>query len=82
MSEWKIKDIAKAVNGKIVAGDGEVTVSAFSTDSRNADSGAMFVPIIGERVDGHDYIAAAWKNGMKATFTSREGVQELSLIHI
>lgn len=76
MSEWKIKDIAKAVNGKIVAGDGEVTVSAFSTDSRNADSGAMFVPIIGERVDGHDYIAAAWKNGMKATFTSREGVQE------
>lgn len=35
----------------------------FVTDSRDAEKGCIFVCIKGERVDGHDYIVEAEKNG-------------------
>ena len=41
--------------------EGELT--AVVTDSRNVTSGCLFAAIPGERVDGHDYIAAAQKSG-------------------
>lgn len=75
MDNWKIQKIAEVTGGTLLVGDAELEISSFATDSRTKDEAAMFIPIIGERVDGHDYIAGAWKNGMKATFTSRGEVQ-------
>lgn len=68
----KVSDILKAAGGKLLCGDGETAVTSFFTDSRQAKAGAMFVPIRGERADGHDYIPAVLEGPAAATFTDHE----------
>ena len=67
----KISDILKATGGKLLCGEEECVITSFFTDSRQAKAGAMFVPIRGERTDGHDYIPSALEGGA-ATFTDHE----------
>ncbi|MFC5532179.1 UDP-N-acetylmuramoyl-tripeptide--D-alanyl-D-alanine ligase [Cohnella yongneupensis] len=43
-----------------------IQLTGVSTDSRRVAPGHLFVPIIGERVDGHDYLAAAYRSGAAA----------------
>ncbi len=38
-------------------------ISAVTTDSRNITPDCLFAAIVGERVDGHDFIPAAWQGG-------------------
>jgi UDP-N-acetylmuramoyl-tripeptide--D-alanyl-D-alanine ligase len=45
--------------------------SEVATDSRTLGSGALFVPIRGERYDGHDFIAAAVARGARGVIASR-----------
>ena len=47
MRQVQIKDIVKAVGGKLVWGDENATVTNVSTDSREVKTGTLFVPIIG-----------------------------------
>src|SRR5690348_3571909 len=41
-------------------------------DSRLTIPGALFVALPGERVDGHDYVAAAFAKGASAALVQRE----------
>ena len=52
------------------------SVEHISLDSRKMTGNDLFVPIIGERADGHDYICMAIGNGAKAVFTSRHKTEE------
>lgn len=72
MREYTVKEIAQIVGGELIAGDGEITVTEFSTNSKEGDGATMFVPVIGERVNGHDFIGDAFAHGMRATFTCRK----------
>ena len=56
MRQVQIKDIVKAVGGKLVWGDENAAVTNVSTDSREVKNGTLFVPIIGERVDAHRFL--------------------------
>lgn len=86
MEALSIKEIAEAVGGKILCGDENKMITAVSTNSKNVDAGALFVPIVGERVDAHDFIEDAFANGAAACFTSRNkvmnSVHAQSKIHI
>jgi UDP-N-acetylmuramoyl-tripeptide--D-alanyl-D-alanine ligase len=42
-----------------------------STDTRSIDAGALFVALVGERFDGHDYLAAARDQGATAAVVRR-----------
>ena len=66
-----VAEIAAAVGGEIrgPAGAGEVRISGVTQDSREIESGMMFVPIVAER-DGHAFIAAAVVAGASAYLTS------------
>lgn len=58
--------LARLCGGELYQGAlGEVAVRYICTDSREADAETAFVALRGERVDGHDYIAAAIANGCK-----------------
>ncbi len=46
-------------------------ITSIVTDSREAESGALFVAIKGERFDGHDYIAQAIAKGAVAVIAER-----------
>ena len=64
----KLSDILKATGGTLLCGDENTAVTSFITDSRQAKAGAMFVPIRGERADGHDYIQSVLESGAAASF--------------
>ncbi len=67
--EVKLWEIVQAAGGRLLQGDGGACISSFITDSREAGPGAMFVPIRGERTDGHAYVGAALRQGAAASFT-------------
>jgi UDP-N-acetylmuramoyl-tripeptide--D-alanyl-D-alanine ligase len=52
---FSVAEIAAATGGS-VQGDGSGRVSGVSTDSRTVAAGQLFVPLKGERFDGHDFI--------------------------
>lgn len=53
---FSITEIAAVTGGRII-GSCEGRVSGISTDSRTVGSGELFVPLRGERFDGHDFLA-------------------------
>ncbi|MBE6612039.1 MAG: UDP-N-acetylmuramoyl-tripeptide--D-alanyl-D-alanine ligase [Ruminococcaceae bacterium] len=46
-------------------------ITGIVTDSREAESGVLFIALKGERVDGHDYIAQAITRGAAAVIAER-----------
>lgn len=54
---------------------GEILVRGLCTDSREADANTAFVAMKGERVDGHDYIAAAVQNGCRCVICERVALE-------
>ena len=46
-------------------------VTSVTTDSRKAETGALFVPIVGERVDAHRFIPDVMEKGCLATLSER-----------
>ncbi len=59
-----VSDISEAIGGKILFGDGEAAVSAVSTDSRTVSSDCLFIPLKGEKFDGHDFIDDVCESGI------------------
>lgn len=72
------QELADAVGGTLLSGNGDVAISAVSTNSKEIEKGALFVPIIGERVDAHRFINMALEAGATTTFTARDCEQYLS----
>jgi UDP-N-acetylmuramoyl-tripeptide--D-alanyl-D-alanine ligase len=72
MIELTAAQVAAATGGRLHA-DPDVTVTgAVIIDSREAGPGALFVALPGERVDGHDFAAAAVAAGASLVLASRE----------
>jgi UDP-N-acetylmuramoyl-tripeptide--D-alanyl-D-alanine ligase len=61
--------IAEAVGGRIVAGDPAVIAESVSIDSRQAGPESCFFAIVGERHDGHDFVADAAAAGARVLVT-------------
>ena len=66
-----VNELAAAVRGELLCGDGALRVDTFSTDSRTVGAGEVFVPIVGERFDGHDYIGEALAAGAAGCLCAR-----------
>ena len=69
-----ISEILKAVDGTLLWGDENGVVTNVVTDSRKAGKGSLFVPIVGERVDAHQFIPQVMQAGAGVTFSSRKDV--------
>ncbi|WP_431309017.1 UDP-N-acetylmuramoyl-tripeptide--D-alanyl-D-alanine ligase [Halalkalibacter lacteus] len=64
MIKRKFKDIAVWVNGEAVGlGVSPVEVAGVSTDTRTIQEGNLYIPIVGENFNGHDFVRAAVENG-------------------
>ncbi|WP_215141763.1 UDP-N-acetylmuramoyl-tripeptide--D-alanyl-D-alanine ligase [Exiguobacterium qingdaonense] len=57
-------------------------VERVATDSRDENEAGLFVPIVGERVDGHDFIEAATQKGAIVTFWEEGRPQPDNLVVI
>ncbi len=60
--------VARAVGGTLLQDGSPFT--ALTTDSRAAAEGMLFIPIRGERFDGHNYIASALQSGAAGCITA------------
>ena len=74
MEPMSIREIMDAVGGRLLGEFGDINrmVSRVETDSRTIHTGSLFVPLVGERFDGHAYINAALEGGAAGCFTQRE----------
>lgn len=74
MEPMTIREIMDAVGGKLLGEFGDINrmVGRVETDSRTIHAGSLFVPLVGERFDGHAYINAALEGGAAGCFTQRE----------
>lgn len=64
IKEISASEIAKAVSGKIISGNENAKISAVSCDSRTIDKETLFIPLKGERFDGHDFLEDICKTGV------------------
>ena len=62
--------IARATGGTLLA-PWEGAVSAVCTDSRNITPGCLFIPLCGEKFDGHAFIDSALEKGAAGTLCAR-----------
>ena len=57
----QVEDICRAVGGTLLQTGAPIT--GVSTDSRSVGEGDLFIPLVGERFDGHAYVDMALSKG-------------------
>ena len=65
MESIKLNDIVKACNGEFTGDKSllDTYIKNISTDSRDISEDCLFIPLVGDIYDGHDYIETAFNNG-------------------
>ena len=77
---WTLDSVAHALATRLTGTPphGTRSLGYVSTDTRTIRAGDIFVALIGERFDAHDFLAAAVASGARALVVSRdEGLAEL-----
>ena len=74
METITLAQLLEAVGGTLKGtfDDLSTPVLRVDTDSRNIHPGALFIPLVGERFDGHAYINSALDNGAVGCLMSRD----------
>ena len=70
MEHVTVQDLVEATGGRLLAGDPNREVKKIRLDSRQVEVGDLFVPIIGEKVDGHKFIPQVVAAGAAVVLTS------------
>lgn len=69
MTPCTAREICAAVGGTLLQDSG-APVTGVTTDSRAVQPGQLFIPLVGERFDGHAYIAKALDGGAAGCLTA------------
>lgn len=68
----KLKEIQKMCGGSGLADKfDEIVIEGVSTDSRNIGPGQLFIPLVGENFNGHDFVTMAIGKGAIATLWNK-----------
>lgn len=79
MERLTLGELLTAVGGTLLGDvrDMDLTVDRVETDSRTIHPGSLFIPLTGERFDGHAYINSALEGGAAGCLTARERLDYL-----
>ena len=72
MQKMACKEILEAVNGSLICGDKDLEIYSICTDSRKNVEGSLFVPLKGEKFDGHKYISEVFSRKASACITEED----------
>ncbi|MGN1116779.1 MAG: UDP-N-acetylmuramoyl-tripeptide--D-alanyl-D-alanine ligase, partial [Candidatus Ornithomonoglobus sp.] len=75
MQVLTIKDILRATMGEIISkasNSAGLEITGITRDSREVSEGVLFVPLKGEKVDGHDFVKSALEHGASAALTEKD----------
>ncbi|HIQ90197.1 MAG TPA: UDP-N-acetylmuramoyl-tripeptide--D-alanyl-D-alanine ligase [Candidatus Coprosoma intestinipullorum] len=76
-----LSKLAEITNGKIYNNQ-TINIKNIKIDSNQITEGDLFIAIIGQSKDGHDYIESAIKNGASAVITSKEIPNQIPYIKV
>lgn len=71
MADFTLTEVLKATNGRLATGNGGKLFRGISTDTRSLQPDNLFIALVGERFDGHDFIAQAAASGAAGVIVSR-----------
>jgi UDP-N-acetylmuramoyl-tripeptide--D-alanyl-D-alanine ligase len=66
-----LAEVAELVDGELTGPADATVTGAVTLDSRTVAAGDLFVAVVGERVDGHDFLGAAADAGAVAAISGR-----------
>lgn len=74
MEQMTLGQLVEAVHGTLLGqyNDLDTAFTVVDTDSRAVHEGALFIPLVGERFDGHVYLDSALENGAAGCLTAKE----------
>lgn len=80
METLRLIEIISAVNGKLLYSEevediNEIVISGVSTDTRKISTGDLFIPLSGEKYDGHNFIPQAFDKGAKVCLTEKSDIE-------
>ena len=76
-----LSKLAEITNGKIY-NNKNINIKNIKIDSNQITKNDLFIAIIGQNKDGHDYIESAIKNGASAVITSKEIPNQIPYIKV
>ena len=74
---WTIDEIIKATGGELLAGKGSPRFTGISIDSRNISETDLFVAVKGQIHDGHRFIEAVIKKGVRGIVLDRQKLSQV-----
>jgi UDP-N-acetylmuramoyl-tripeptide--D-alanyl-D-alanine ligase len=74
---FSVEEVLRATGGTLIRGRPDLIFRGLSTDSRDTGSGNLFVPLTGERFDGHDFIAGAINGGAAGVLADRGRAEKM-----
>ena len=75
----KVTDILKATNGKLINGNKELMITNYKIDSREVNNGDFFIPLSGEKTDGHKYLDMVIDKGCCGFFVAKDKIDALNI---
>lgn len=78
----KVEQLVAAVGGELLTGNGNRIIKDVIIDSREKAEDSLFVPIIGEKTDGHKYVAGALAGGAKTLFMQKESAYKEEILSL
>ena len=70
--KYLVKDLEKILNAKKVNITNDTEITCIAIDSRKVKQGDLFIPFLGENVDGHNYIESAFEKGAAASLSLKD----------
>ncbi len=73
MEQLTIQQLLEATGGTLIGSSSPaLTIHEVCSDSRKIKKGCLFLPLVGERFDGHDYISVALEYGAAGSLTAHD----------
>ena len=78
MNFWTIDRVAAALENAIHTREPDTPpeIRGITTDSRSVSAGQLFVALVGEKFDGHDFLESAIENGASAIVVSKPSAKD------
>ncbi len=66
MIKRTLVELQRMIPGSEVVGEGGLSIHGVSIDTRDDLNGMLFIPIKGERFNGHEFVSDAFEKGAVA----------------
>ena len=81
--KYLVTDLEKILNAKKANITSNLEITGIAIDSRKVKQGDLFIPFLGENVDGHDYIESAFEKGAAASLSLKDDfVSDNNIIYV